>query len=679
MNYLKIRPVFLVLCLVVVASFGIENSLLAADLTAGGTYTITLEAIKSNGIPTSAANGDLLNLTTTAIADANKKIGFNISGIPDSSTYNFLVVTVKDAGGDTVRQSIIPAPSPGSSVNLGVSPMTYAQTQALLSAMSTAGSDDPIMVLFGGIIVRSGGFTGDDITHLGNIGRLAIKGPNGDDTSAGFNWYLLNQAGISIAQMATFRSSIVTGLATYTSNLKDSVDVLSRAGLTDEEKAEEARKERGEAAALLSQILIDAASEADFDVGYITAAMKAASDQVENYLGGDGAGMNETAVSAMDSVMMANYMKLTAERVKRKYTDALTVLNASSEQITRYTNAINTLTNSLVAAFQSFEEAFEYEEASPDKDTIDTLYSEQQTACNAAFSQFMVDSASTCDEIDIMVIAMEAGFVADISAGMLGTKTEVTDYDNDPDVDYEYYDGVFAWQDMSVNKFNWPIPIVVSVQFVADNYGNTMTYTRDTIGLPKSHWSPILLDGDPVRTDWGDSHTEGIADDLVSEGNGIAGDEQCMPAGLAVLFGIREDIEIIIARKWAGLAEASRDMTLSGYNRLSASDKTTADGYEAGGDLQIYGHVYGGDDPGETDSDDDPVTGDDAGCVDLTSFNVIEDLFPYLTGEEHQALGNLAVTRTNAIKDNISVTGGGTITDAQKQALIDTAAMPDFQ
>lgn len=598
------KQMFIIVGVIAITSLVMGNASDAAPLTPGETYTIKIDAIGSNGQIVD------LGLSTTAIASGAGKVSFSFSGLPTRPSYNFLLSTIKDSAGSTVRRSIVPAPAAGGTVNFGVSPMTEDQTEAMLRAMQSAGTDDPIMMLFGSVIIRSGGFTTDDIIHLAEIGKRGIKGPKGDDTEGGFNYYL--QGKIGTTKMATFRSAIVSRLADYTSLLKNGVDAIGTG-----------KDERAEAAALLSQILIEAAAEADFDVGYINAAMKAASDQIEVYLGGS-PGMDETAVSAMDAVMASNYMKLSAERLRKRYATALTTLEASPEQVTRLNNAVTTLSNSLLAAFQAFEDIFGNEEVLASKAEIELAQKASNTAMNAAFSQFMSDSASTNAEIDDMVTAMANAFGIDVA---------VLNQMKDPNGDGNYTDGVFIFRDMNGNKKNWPITMVVPVTWVATNYPTTFNYTRDTLPIPKAMWIN-------TRTNF--------------EGQGLL--------ALAALFGLREDVEIIMARKWTGLAAASQDMTDAGYDTLSVSDKAVAVAYIGLGKLTLI--------PTE-----DTISDDDSAGIALTKFEIIEDLSPYLTGFEGEGLEDLALTRFGGRKEAI---GPATVTEAQRQALIDTATMPDF-
>ncbi len=178
---------------------------------------------------------------------------------------------------------------------------------------------------------------------------------------------------------------------------------------------------------------------------------------------------------------------------------------------------------------------------------------------------------------------------------------------------------------------------------------------------------------------------QGVIDDDADEGNGIANDELCIPAGMAALFGVREDVEVVMARKWAGMAAASRDMTSNGYNRLTGypPDLVEANNQRAAAEPNKL-RVIGVDLPGgagwdnaDLPSGEDNIADDDSYGLQLTTFNMLGDLNPWVTGEEQQGIDDLVFTRLNTIKNNITVTSG-TITDAQKQVIVDVSTMPDF-
>jgi hypothetical protein len=395
--------------------------------------------------------------------------------------------------------------------------------------------------------------------------------------------------------------------------------------------------------------------------------MKAASDQVEQYLAGDGAAMSESAVSAMDSVMMANDMKLRAEKVREKYTTALQTLGATDEQVQRLNDALTDLTNAMIAAFKDMEQVFAAEDTLGDSADIQTAYDTLNTAIQTAFSNFLAASAATDAEIDDMVDAMQTAFAKGDYAGMDLNAMK------DPDSDGDYADnghmhegaahGMFSFfmpggGEGGGTYYNWPITMVVPVTWLATKHADDFNYTRDELEVPAS-------------MAWLDGNNDGVPDQTRHDFQESFG----MPPVLAGLFDLREDIEIIGARKWAGLAAASRDMTFEGYSTLTGPDLDNADTYIGEGSLEVFAEGEG----------DDPIAegleeGDDYEGIVLDTMQCLENLFPYLTGEEMEGLEDLYLDRIAARKAVITSTNeANPISDDEKQALIDTATMPDFR
>jgi hypothetical protein len=77
------------------------NPAYAAPLTAGATYTITIQKMNSDG--TVSANS-----TAQATADANGKLSFSLTDLPTNADCNFLVFIVKNAAGDILRKGFVP-------------------------------------------------------------------------------------------------------------------------------------------------------------------------------------------------------------------------------------------------------------------------------------------------------------------------------------------------------------------------------------------------------------------------------------------------------------------------------------------------------------------------------------------------------------------------------------------
>ncbi len=104
---------FMVGYLVVLLAILFSFSAVHAALTAGATYTITVQKVNSNGTVTDYSS-------TTATADVNGKLAFTASSMPTKDDCNFIVILIKDGGGNTVRKGIVPAPAASSTNELGV-------------------------------------------------------------------------------------------------------------------------------------------------------------------------------------------------------------------------------------------------------------------------------------------------------------------------------------------------------------------------------------------------------------------------------------------------------------------------------------------------------------------------------------------------------------------------------
>ena len=76
----------------------------AAPLTPGETYTVSLGYLNSDGTVTEDVS------TTTAIADDNGKITFTFQNVPNQSTCNFLLLSIEESDGTTIRRAIAPSP-----------------------------------------------------------------------------------------------------------------------------------------------------------------------------------------------------------------------------------------------------------------------------------------------------------------------------------------------------------------------------------------------------------------------------------------------------------------------------------------------------------------------------------------------------------------------------------------
>ncbi len=590
------------------------ETVFAAALIPGASYTIEIYPIKNDGSIGARSS------STTVSADANRKLTFSLTNLPNFPTYNFLLVRTKDADGNIVRQGIVPAPPAGEETLLGVSPASVSQTRAMLKAMEDAGSDDPVMVLFGFTLIRTGALDDEDIAAMGDLARQAVLD--------GFNAFLEDKVGAT--KMQAFRNAVQKQLGDYTAKIKDLIDSAD-----DDEK----ENLRGEAGAMLSRFLVEAAAAAGFDPGLIPPAMKAMSDQAERHV----ASLSEGMTVCMDVVMASTYMKIMAEVVKQKYSSGLEVLGASADQIERMNVAIDNLSNALVWIFTRFESLFANEEVMPSVGELKSRMEEMNMNFELAFSNFMAESASSVEELDEMIASIQTRFCPSTENETICINTLDSMKGSDPN--YLGDHGFFQIQDLEGGRLRWPIPMVVAVKWVADNHPRSFSYSRDDLIPAPKHW-------------------------VNRRGNYTS---EFVPLFLTDILGLREDIEIVYGRRMAGEIAASCDITQDDWNALPTEDQD---------DPEIQAMLNGTDHLDRVlriASTENTAIEDDADGLNtelVPGFNHCDDMAPFLNGYEIQGLEEILLERLENLKSKI---GPSAVTEAQRQALIDVLSTPRFR
>ncbi|MCG2711454.1 MAG: hypothetical protein L6416_03915 [Candidatus Omnitrophica bacterium] len=503
-----------------------------AAFVVGGTYYISVEAVKSNGQVTSTSSGDSIRVSTNAVADSNGKLSFSLSGLPDNSAYNFLVITIKDSAGNVIRRSVAPAPAAGSSIDFGVSPITENQTAAFLSVFKSAGTDDPLLAFFGFMLVRSSDVTTNEITQMANFCLKGIKGTDGTGTTTGFEAALRTE-GATNAQLRSLRTNLVANLSGLSSLYKDSVDQYFTSG-SDAEK-----QKRGEAASKIFEYLVDATSDAGMKVEWLIMGF--------NDMGAIVCPLIQEAVNngsirastekAMGSTIDRGLQKLRADNFLKKYTIALTVLGASGADVSLYTTAVNTLMAAMQQKFEEFEKNVMGDEM-PDADEIQQKNNEMNTEMETAFTQFMSDTAVS----DARITALRAS----LKTALGYSDTQMNQYL--PVSRFKFYNS-------GGTTVNWSIMQVVSVSWMANLVtpanGGTLDYARDDLAVPASMaWMGQC--SDPQYWDQGSclmnsgTWTTGRRD----YSNILPNPTQTAPKAWAALEGIREDIQIAEFTRW---------------------------------------------------------------------------------------------------------------------------------
>ncbi|NOZ70147.1 MAG: hypothetical protein GXP46_13105, partial [Deferribacteres bacterium] len=210
------------------------------------------------------------------------------------------------------------------------------------------------------------------------MANLANQGING---SGGFIDYLTNN-GVTSAQLATYKSSIITKLADkdngYSKFIKESVDAT-----TDTAKL----SARGEAASKLLRVLVQAATTAGFSQDRIIEAFNAMGAIVvplmqQAVTSGE---LSPATQKMIDSSIGGGIQKLRADRGIEKYSQALTTLGATGEDVANYQAAATTLVNAMTAAFETFEQVFDGNETDTEIQAAEAVLN---TAMQAAFEQF---------------------------------------------------------------------------------------------------------------------------------------------------------------------------------------------------------------------------------------------------------------------------------------------------
>lgn len=425
----------------------------AHALTAGQVYTISVEKINSNGTVTAGSTS--LGLSTTATADSNGKIDFSFtSSLPTSSSCNFLVISIKDSSGTTIRDAVAPCPASGGTVPLGVSGVTDKQTEALLAAFLAGATDDPIVAVFGFAIVRSGNMTTSDIAAMADVCYQGLY------NSGGFIDYLKTTRGVTDAELLIYRNNIISQLGDsssgYTKLMKDSVDSTST---TD------SATNRGKAAGQVLKTLITAA-DGVFEKDYIMEAFNAmgaiAVPLMQSKVAASA--LSATGASMVNAGIGGGISKLRADRGLEKYSAAMTLMGASGEDLSQFTTAVSALRTAMEAAFAQFEDVFAENDSGTNgsSTTIDNDRNAMEGQMQTAFGAYMTAMAAADARITTMISGIQT--VSGVA----------------PNANF------FKFVQNGGSAVNWPINMVVLAQWgttIAQASGS-LSYTQDNLAIP---------------------------------------------------------------------------------------------------------------------------------------------------------------------------------------------------
>ena len=448
-----------------------------AALTPNHSYTVQLGTLTAAGQQTAVAQ-------MQATTDANGKLNFQFSNIPDTGTAPFLMVQIMDTVGgqqQVVRQTLIPAPTAGQQLQMGVNEVSYRQTQAALQAMQNATDSD--QATLGAMLPLTMIPTGAlNSSEAGSMGQAALSG------AAAFQAYL-TQNGVTNTQMTALQSGLLNAmqqLAAANKNVVGQTDPSKAAGLS------------GQAGAQFMAALIKAGSAAGIDPSLIANAFDQAGQAIDNSsaLGNLPSG----AIEAMHATMLAGAQQRQVLAQMGRYAAGLPVVGATTgagSQTQTFTSASIDLQNAMAAARQNFyQSAFADPSTLPDPTTVEQALANMETAMQGAFGTFTTATTATNSQITDMLSTMATTMNSMMGSGggMMGGGSMSFTYNSLGSLGF----GMMQTTATGTTQ-NWST-MMVAASNLLPNVPN-MTYTPDTADLTNqlAQLAPANM---PTAPDW---------------------------------------------------------------------------------------------------------------------------------------------------------------------------------
>jgi hypothetical protein len=359
-------------------ALGVFFATSAMALTPNTTFMVKMSTVSSTGQLMQTA-------TTSGTSDANGKISFSFSNIPNNTMSKFLTVQIVDGSGTVVRQAMVPTSASGSNISMGVSEITDKQAKAMLKTMSDAGSDNPTQAMVIMTMVRSGAMTDADAQNFSPIARSA---------ATSFETYMTAN-GVTVTQMATFKTNMLSAMTDNAAKYKESVDASTPALSAGK---------RGEAMTAFMDALVKAATDAGISANMMQIAFDEAGKAAESVAATSP--MSADVISAMKASLRVGTQQRQIKAQMRTYSDAMTTIGASATHMQQFTAANATIGTAMTSAQMNFEQMFANSLVFPDAATINATESTMLAAMQTAFNNFLnTDAAASSNDI----------------AGMLGT------------------------------------------------------------------------------------------------------------------------------------------------------------------------------------------------------------------------------------------------------------------
>jgi hypothetical protein len=425
--------------------FSVLTATSALALTANHPYTVQLHTV-------SDAGQSMLVEQMNSTSDANGKLHFQFSNVPDTDSAPFLMVQIMDTVNgqlQMVRQTLAPAPTAGEQMQMGVSEISHHQTQAALQAMQSGAGTAALDAMFPLTMISSGAISDADADNLGLMAAAA---------SVEFETYM-TQSGVSVAQMTAFRTRLTDAMRTFASDCKLAVDA------TDPLLA---ANRYGRADSEFLQAMIAAGADAGIDPELLSAAFDQARVAMENAPGA--MTLSSEAYAMLDGTFMAGHQQRQLQAQTRNYADAMEMFHADTGQSQAFTAARTALYEAMLQARQEYQLIFSDPDNLPDQLTIDQAQADHEIAIQAAMDTFLLATEATDLQIETMLGEMANHMDGGMMGGGMMTGSTLAGL------------GFGMMQTtLTGTPQNWSTMMVAATNFLPSLTG--MSYTPDTTNL----------------------------------------------------------------------------------------------------------------------------------------------------------------------------------------------------
>ena len=419
----------------------------ALALTPNTAYTVKLSTVSSTGLLSPVAS-------MAATADSTGKLAFSFPNAPSTGTNRFLMVQVVDSNGATARQGMVAAPAPGGNVTMGVSEVTDKQAKAMIKTMADAQSDDPGFVMMLMTMVRSGAITDTDAQGFSPLAQAA-KGA--------FDAFMTSN-GVTAAQMAQFKSNLLTAMQSYAGEINQSV-------IAANQTAEAGT--RGDAIALFMDAMVNAGANAGIPANLMPIAFDSGGAAAE--AAAVTSSINADVITAMKAMFRTGTQQRQVRAEMRRFADSMPVMGATTAQLNQFSAARTQMGNAMLGAQENFEQMFANPAAFPAAPTISAKETTMLTAMQTAFTTFLSSNTSGVAASNSDISTMLGTMATRMSSmgGMMGGMTSGTLSGMGI--------GMMVTTPGSSTTQNWTVMMVSTNNFVVPSL--PMTYTSSTATL----------------------------------------------------------------------------------------------------------------------------------------------------------------------------------------------------